>query len=305
MTDKNNPSSNYSENQSQTKDTFSYKWVNKEIHQSEPLQKKWKDWVRERYLGGTPDKIETWLPGEGKTILDAGCGAGMSAIFLFGDALKNHKYIGVDISDSVLTAQKEFEQREYPGEFIQTSLMDIPVEDESVDVIFSEGVLHHTDSVRDAINYLATKLRMGGHFLFYVYKKKSPLREYSDDLVREHLMPMDNEEAWEALMPLSKLGKALGELNATVEIPEDIPCLGIPKGTVDVQRLFYWHVCKAYYRPEMSIEEMNYVNFDWFRPLNCIRSTPEEVQQYCEEAGLKIDFMDVQEAGITVDAVRV
>ncbi len=58
-----------------------------------------------------------------------------------------------------------------------------------------------------------------------------------------------------------------------------------------------------YYDP-LDYEEMNHINFDWFRPLNCIRSTPEEIQSYCQEAGLDIDRMDVQEAGITVIATR-
>ncbi len=47
---------------------------------------------------------------------------------------------------------------------------------------------------------------------------------------------------------------------------------------------------------------MNHVNFDWFRPLNCHRQTPDEVRQWCQEAGLEIERMDLQEAGITVVA---
>ena len=39
-------------------------------------------------------------------------------------------------------------------------------------------------------------------------------------------------------MPLTKLGKALGDMHATVEIPEDIELLEIPAGRIEVQRLF-------------------------------------------------------------------
>jgi hypothetical protein len=34
---------------------------------------------------------------------------------------------------------------------------------------------------------------------------------------------------------------------------------------------------------------MNHVNFDWFRPLNCHRQTPEQVRSWCAEAGLDIE----------------
>jgi hypothetical protein len=106
------------------------------------------------------------------------------------------------------------------------------------------------------------------------------------------------------LEPLTKLGMALGELDVTLDVPEDIPYLGIKKGPIDLQRFFYWNICKLYYRPEFSLDEMNHINFDWFRPLNCHRQTPEQVQAWCTEAGLDIEHIDVQDAGITVVARR-
>ena len=47
---------------------------------------------------------------------------------------------------------------------------------------------------------------------------------------------------------------------------------------------------------------MNHINFDWFKPLNCHRHTPEEIYAYCEESKLNIEHMNIQEAGITVVA---
>jgi SAM-dependent methyltransferase len=180
----------------------------------------------------------------------------------------------------------------------------MPLAPASVDVMFSEGVLHHTDQPDATLRHLARALKPNGLMLFYVYARKSAVREFTDDHVRAQLAPLTDAEAWAALEPLTKLGIALGELHATVTIPDDIAVLGIPRGTYDVQRLFYWHVCKAYYRPEFTLDEMNHVNFDWFRPQNCHRQTPEEVQAWCAEAGLTIDTMRVEEAGITVVARR-
>ena len=292
----------YSEAQQQTKDTFGFKWAKRTTYESEAVKEAAKKWLFERYCDGDPRRLADWLSGGRKIILDAGCGSGFSALLFFGDHLKSHDYLGVDISDAVEVARTRFRELGYPGDFLKASLTDLPIDDETLDVIFSEGVLHHTDDTGESIKYLSTKLKTGGRFMFYVYAKKAVIREFTDDYVRERLAPMSDEEAWEALKPLTKLGRALGELNAEIEVPEDVPLLGIKKGRIDLQRFFYWNFCKTYYRPEYSLEEMNHINFDWFRPLNCHRHTPEEVTNYCDRAGLEIEHTNLQEAGITVVA---
>ena len=103
-------------------------------------------------------------------------------------------------------------------------------------------------------------------------------------------------------MPLTKLGELLGRLNLQIDVPETIDLLGIPAGKIDLQRLFYWHIFKAYYRTEWSLEEMNHVNFDWYAPKNSFRQTPQEVRSWCKELNLDIDREIVEEAGITVIA---
>ena len=105
-------------------------------------------------------------------------------------------------------------------------------------------------------------------------------------------------------MPLTKLGQALGQLNLTVDVTESVDLLGIPKGPIDVQRLFYWHVCKMFYRPELSLDEMNHINFDWFVPAFAHRQSPEEIIGWCEEFGLAVEAMNVEDAGVTTIAIR-
>lgn len=141
--------------------------------------------------------------------------------------------------------------------------------------------------------------------MFYIYAKKGPIREFVDDYIRERIRNLSDDEAWEKLKPLSKLGKVLGDLGIQIEIDENIDLLGIAKGKYDLQRFFYWHVAKLYYDRGYSLDEMNLVNFDWYRPLNAHRHSPEEVRGWCEELGLSIDRMHVEEAGITVIARKV
>ena len=138
--------------------------------------------------------------------------------------------------------------------------------------------------------------------MFYVYKKKGPIREFSDDYVRAQMQDMTPAEGWEAMLPITKLGQLLGELNIEIDVPEKIGLLGIDAGKINLQRFFYWHVLKSFYRPEYTLDEMNHINFDWFAPKNAFRQTPEQVRQWCEEAGLDIEREHVEEAGITIVA---
>ena len=115
---------------------------------------------------------------------------------------------------------------------------------------------------------------------------------------------MDDDEAWEALKPLTRLGIAIGELGVELDVPDDVPFLGITKGKVDLQRFFYYTLLKAYYRPDFTFEEMNHVNFDWYRPLNCHRHTEAEVRGFCAAASLTVERLHSEPSGFAVVAVR-
>ena len=294
--------SQYSPKQEQTRQTFEYKWSKRDTYDSDAVNANTKKWLFERYCDNDPAQLTSWLDGGRKIILDAGCGSGFSALLFFGPHLKEHDYLGVDISDAVAVARQRFEEKGYPADFLRTSLLEIPIPDESVDLIFSEGVLHHTDSTEASLKCLAAKLKPGGRFLFYVYSKKAVLREFSDDHIREMMASMTDEEAWETLKPLTKLGIALGQIDAEIDVPEDIPFLRIKKGKQHLQRFFYWYICKLFYRPEYSLEEMNHINFDWFRPMNCHRHTKDEIVHFCESAELLIEHLNSQNSGFTVVA---
>lgn len=291
--------------QKQTEDTFSFKWQKRASYESPTFQADWKRWLFEKYFDSDQSRINELFKAGGeerKKILDAGCGSGMSGYLLFGEKLKEHDYLGIDISDAVTVADQRFNELEIPATFIQCDLHSIPEDYGTFDIIFSEGVLHHTNSVDSSIYELSKRLKRGGKFLFYVYSRKAPIREFTDDYIREELQELDNDEAWQALIPLTKLGKILGELNIEVDLEEDIPLLGIKRGTHNIQRLFYYKVCKTYYRPGYSLDEMNHINFDWFRPMNCHRHTPDEIQSFCKRAGLVIERLHIEESGISVIA---
>ena len=286
-----------SDAQAQTAQAFGYQWNRTEAFDSPELREGHRAWLRERFgdVQGAP-----WLRGK---VLDVGCGAGLSAIELFGDALRRVEYVGVDLSDAHLVAERRFRERGLPGRHMRADMMELPFPDGSFDVILAEGVLHHTDSTERALFAVSRKLRPGGRILFYVYRRKGPIREFTDDFIREKLQSIAPEKAWKMLEPLTRLGIALGELNAEINVPEPIDLLQIPAGKINVQMLFYWHVAKMFYRADLTFDEMNHMNFHWFAPRNSHRQSIEEVREWCKRAGLSIEREVVEDAGISVIAV--
>lgn len=226
-----------------------------------------------------------------RVILDAGCGNGRETIRL---ARLNPEalVIGLDISDAVDAASRN--AKGIPNiRFVQADLCSPPFFKNSFDYIFSFGVLHHTPDTRKAFSALAPLLAQNGEFAFYVYRKKAPLREYSDDFVRETIRTMSLDDAWEEMERLTLFGKALSDLKAQIDIPA-IPTLGIEGGKHDVQRLFYYTVLKCYWRDGWSLEENTHINFDWFYPQYSWRHTVEEVRDWIDEAGMsEREFIEI------------
>ncbi|TVR06859.1 MAG: class I SAM-dependent methyltransferase [Salinarimonadaceae bacterium] len=287
-----------SQAQEQTRDAFGFKWEKRDTFEG-GVTDYMVEWLAEKY-----GSAAHWLDGLGPSpvVLDAGCGASMSGLAFFGSVLDRIRYLGIDVSTAVDVAARRFAERGAQAGFVQADLMGMPLAPGSVDLVFSEGVLHHTDDTRAALAAVTRVLRPGGRILFYVYRRKGPVREFTDDYIRDKLQAMSAAEGWAAMEPLTKLGRALGELNVEIDIPEAIDLLDIPAGKMNLQRFFYWHVCKAFYRPEMTLDEMNHINFDWFAPKNAHRQTPEEVRAWCGELGLTIERETVEEAGITIVA---
>ncbi len=285
--------------QMQTSNAFSFKWARRDAYESDTVKKRAREWLVRRYFGSEEQKEEMMSKWAGWKILDAGCGSGFSALLLFGKHLGEMQYWGVDISEAVSVAETRFREMNVKGNFVRADIATMQME-EKFDVIFSEGVIHHTPTPFETFKNLVSHLNPGGLIMFYVYRGKAPIREFSDDMIRERIRHLSDEEAWKELMPLTKLGKLLGDLNIEIELDEDIKLLEIPKGKYNLQRFLYWFFIKAYYAKEYSLEEMNHVNFDWYRPLICFRFTPDELEKWLLELNLKKIRFVVEEAGITV-----
>jgi arsenite methyltransferase len=286
----------------QVADSFGFKWAQRESYASPTFQKWYTSWLMSRY-GFADERAMASFFGSAGCTLEVGCGSGLSAALTLSGHSARQRWVGLDISSSIDIAMDRL-GREPAKEFVQADILCPPFRPGVFDLIFAEGVLHHTESTERALKGLVPLLRPGGQMLFYVYRKKAPVREFTDDYVRDLLAPLGNQEAWDALLPLTRLGQALAQLHATVDVPEDVPLLGIEAGSQDVQRLIYWNFAKLFWNEELSFEENHHVNFDWYRPRYAWRQTEEDVRRWCKEAGLSVAYLDAQESGYTVRATK-
>jgi arsenite methyltransferase len=290
--------------QQQTAQSFGFKWTNRASFGSEGMRQELHGWLLKRYGFASADAMRTFFGGR-RRILDAGCGAGFATSAWMNDSWNTAggEWVGVDISAAIDVAQERVGR--FPGtQFVQADILALPFRRESFDTIFSEGVLHHTPSTERAFRSLVPLLAPGGELMIYVYRTKAPIREFTDDYVRNLISHLSPADAWEALRPLTRLGQALAELKTEIEVVEDVPLLGIKAGTYDVQRLVYWNVAKLFWNEGMTFEENNHLNFDWYHPRYAHRQSEEEVRRWYDDAGLEITHLDADDAGYTVRGVR-
>ena len=223
--------------QQQVERSFAYKWSQQHTYNSPDMLERSRQWLVTRYGFASADEMCRYM-GEKPRMLDAGCGGGFSASLWLTQAWNGSMWVGADISDAVDVARTRLGAVSNTH-FVQADILQLPFRPGSFDVVFAEGVLHHTPSTERAFRALVPLLAAGGELMAYIYRRKSPVREFTDDYVRDLVSALPPDQAWEALRPLTALGQSLASLHAEMDIPEDIPLLGIPAGRYDVQRLLY------------------------------------------------------------------
>jgi SAM-dependent methyltransferase/uncharacterized protein YbaR (Trm112 family) len=286
--------------QTGTFDSFSAKWGRVDEDEVRQRVEAQYAWYVQRFGFGDEDGLRRFLADK-RTVLEAGTGLG-------GDAarfarLSRGQVIGLDLSESIVTAQRQFGAAENLH-FVQADLLRPPLPRERFDFISADQVVHHTPDAVAAVRSLAGLLKPGGVLAFYVYKVKAPLREYADDYIRERTTKMSVEECMEFSASMSELGRKLSAAGGTITLERAIPLLGIEAGEHDIQRLIYWHFLKCFWNDDFSPNLNDLVNFDWYHPPYASRHTEKEVRSWCDALGLAIDHLDVGDAGISVRAAR-
>ena len=107
----------------------------------------------------------------GKTLVNIGCGGGYEGLLFAGYGCD---YIGVDFSRNAvrltrnLTRTAGFEISAYQAEAER-----LPLKDASVDIVYTNGVLHHTPNTLDAVREVRRVLKPGGEAFIGLYATNS------------------------------------------------------------------------------------------------------------------------------------
>jgi ubiquinone/menaquinone biosynthesis C-methylase UbiE len=107
----------------------------------------------------------------GLKVLEIGCGLGTDGA-QFAEA--GADYTGVDLTDAAIAlARKRFELYDLPGSFRTADAENLDFADESFDLVYSHGVLHHTPDTQKAIDEIHRVLRPGGRAVIMLYHRDS------------------------------------------------------------------------------------------------------------------------------------
>jgi len=213
----------------------------------------------------------------GLRVLDAGCGGGRYS-FVAGSA--GAEVISVDISSAVNKAVQLCEP--LPNvHVLQANLMELPLQENSFDRIFSIGVLHHTPNTRAAFDALVPLLKPGGSISIWLYPKWDPLREAMNTFWRGMTTRMPHSCIHAFSLAASPVGRLRGKVYesgpkwlARVLWQTDKLMPGISNHPDPRQR-----VCDT---------------FDWFTPQYQWHHTDKEVSRWFDEVNL-VDVVNLGE----------
>lgn len=129
----------------------------------------------------------------GLKVLEIGCGLGTDGA-QFAEA--GADYTGVDLTDAAVElARKRFELFDLKGKFQTADAENLNFEDNTFDLVYSHGVLHHTPETAQAIREIHRVLRPGGRAVVMLYHRDSYNYRVNISILRRagaHLLKSDS-----------------------------------------------------------------------------------------------------------------
>lgn len=172
--------------------------------------------VRESFEAATAVEnryaLERLQPVAGRRLLDLGCGAGETSVYL---ASQGARVVATDISRRMLQVTRALALKHGQQVVTQQAVAErLPFADESFDLVFGNGVLHHVE-IRGALREIHRVLRPGGRAAFIeplpynpvieVYRRladanrtptERPFRFTELDYARTLFRSVDHREFW-------------------------------------------------------------------------------------------------------------
>jgi ubiquinone/menaquinone biosynthesis C-methylase UbiE len=174
----------------------------------------------------------------GRDLLEVGCGMGSDLLqFARGGA----RVTGLDYTPrSIEISRRRFAVYGVPGRFMVGDAENLPFPDASFDVVYSNGVLHHTPDTQRAIDEILRILRPGGVAKIMLYHRHSLYYWFSiilkHGIVRGELARSTPEEIMSRYVEYSETG-ALPLVRAYTRAEVDRMFSGFASRRTDVRQL--------------------------------------------------------------------
>ena len=193
---------------------------------------------------------------KGKRVLDAGCGTGIfSIIFARNGAAE---VIGLDISPGSLTTARHLKDNFKLDNvhFQQADMLQLPFPNQSFDIVWAWGTVHHTLNPWQAMEELLRVLKPGGSILLAIYTKTKIT--FLHEIIRKTLIKT-SRKTWQ---PLAK-----------------------------IMAFFRGPVVAIFKKREKSRqgEKLEELIFDWYFVPIRHHYYPREIKDFLEQKGLTIE----------------
>jgi len=213
----------------------------------------------------------------GATVLDVGCGMG-KYLAVVGEFAKDA--IGLDLSDALLRARRVTANRQNIH-LVQGNILAPPFARESMDFVYSVGVLHHTPDAHAAFLRCASLVKPAGALAVWLYPSElntSPYARWVHRIQDDWLRPIT------CRLPPRALRAVAGLLGRLTFVRDDCARRHAATGS----RPAYYTAMAAgavavgrHKDPEIAA----FLNFDWYSPQYRTYHSEEELRTWYREAG--------------------
>lgn len=245
-------------------------------------------WEWNRYPGALPEDRalfleETQIAPEafkGKLVLDAGCGMGRYAKVALS---LGAEVVAFDLSEACLRLAREASGPNL--HVVQGNLHKPPFKPGSFDVIYSQGVLHHTSDTHTAFLKVAALVKAGGLLSVWLYGMAGRFADFATNPIRDDRKWIERHRraAWGIVALRHAISDGLRAV--TTRLPMKLTyalCYPITAlGRVPLVKYFTFSV-----HPDFRVRLIE--NFDWLAPHYQYHHTKEELGAWFERAGFSV-----------------
>ncbi len=235
-------------------------------------------------------------------ILDFGCGDGHTASVILDGAADEVRYYGCDVYPLDQTASR-LESLGFSAEVCGEGMGGMPSDWTSFDLVMALSCLQYVPDIEATFAGLASRVRSGGLLAAYFYDA-GPMRQVTDAFFREGLNAGDGAtpstgELLGRIEPMAQLFMALSNSldGVTVDVPVDVPLLGIIAGEQPVQKLLIDYLVYCWAPQGAQLDRVVWASAEMFLTGDHNYPSREGVLALAAKNGLHVEALTSWQSG--------